>query len=211
MHIAIVSATNKEMIDEKALSQLPYQFSYHIHGVGLLSSTFYLTELAQSKPDLIIQIGIAGSYTSKIKIGQVVLVSQEELGDTGAETESGFLKLNQLFTESNKMQDDMFDSFKNPFIQKFGLEQVKGLTVNTCAGRKETIQSRISLFHADIESMEGASLHFVCLKKNIPFLQIRGISNMVEIRDKSSWDIALAIKNCHLSLYNIIKELSLIS
>lgn len=211
MHIAIVSATDKEMIDKKALDQLPHQFSYHIHGVGLLPSTFYLTELANSKPDMIVQIGIAGSYTSTIKIGQVVIVSEEELGDTGAETATGFLKLNEILTESNLMQNDNFKSLKNPFIQNIGLKHVKGLTVNTCSGRKETIQSRIALFNADIETMEGASLHFVCLKKNIPFLQIRGISNLVDVRDKSLWDIALAIKNCHLSLYNIIKELSLIS
>lgn len=210
MHIAIVSATKHEMIDQEVLKHLPHQFSYHIHGIGLLPSTYHLTEIANLKPDLIIQIGIAGSFSANIEIGQVVAVSEEELGDTGAETATGFLKLTDLFPASNHEQSMVPNTLKNPYFKNIGLKQVKGLTVNTCAGRQETIQTRTTLFHADIETMEGASLHFVCLKKNIPFLQIRGISNMVAIRDKSTWNISLAIKNCHLSLYNLIKELSLI-
>jgi futalosine hydrolase len=43
--------------------------------------------------------------------------------------------------------------------------------------------------------MEGAAFHFVCLREEIPFMQIRVVSNYVEPRNKNSWNIPLAIAN----------------
>ena len=56
---------------------------------------------------------------------------------------------------------------------------------------------------ADVESMEGASVMMVCEKFNTPSLQIRGVSNYVEERNKKNWDIPLAISNSnhHLDLF----------
>ncbi len=48
--------------------------------------------------------------------------------------------------------------------------------------------------------MEGAAFHYACLQENIPFLQLRSISNYVEVRDKSKWKIQLAIKELNDTL-----------
>ncbi|NMD28678.1 MAG: futalosine hydrolase, partial [Bacteroidetes bacterium] len=45
----------------------------------------------------------------------------------------------------------------------------------------------------------------VCLQKEIPFLQIRGISNYVGERDKSKWKMEEAIDNLCNSLEDILK------
>jgi futalosine hydrolase len=54
-----------------------------------------------------------------------------------------------------------------------------------------TDKNRIARFREknqmDIESMEGAALHQICLELNIPFIQIRGISNVVGDRNKKNW------------------------
>jgi futalosine hydrolase len=72
---------------------------------------------------------------------------------------------------------------------------VKGVTNNTVSGEKQLIKWRKEKFSPDIETMEGAAFFYVCLHENVPFVEIRSISNMVEPRDKSKWNIPLAIKN----------------
>jgi futalosine hydrolase len=62
-------------------------------------------------------------------------------------------------------------------------------------------------YNADVESMEGAALHYVCIQKNIPFLQIRGISNQVGERDKSKWQFKEAIQSSNQLLNDIYSSL----
>ena len=50
-------------------------------------------------------------------------------------------------------------------------------------------------YNPDVESMEGAAMHYVCLQEGISFVQIRAISNYVEPIDKSKWQMGKAIKN----------------
>ena len=44
---------------------------------------------------------------------------------------------------------------------------------------------------------------------NIPFYEIRAISNVVEVRNKNNWDISLAIKKLTLTLVEIVEEISI--
>jgi len=72
--------------------------------------------------------------------------------------------------------------------------------------KKQTIQLQ-KLFNADIESMEGAALHFVCKQMNVPFLQMRSVSNRVGERDKNKWALREAIMNLNIELQRIIIKL----
>ena len=53
--------------------------------------------------------------------------------------------------------------------------------------------------------MEGAALHYVCNSFNIPYLQIRSISNYIGERDKSKWEIKKAIENLNKEIIKLIK------
>jgi futalosine hydrolase len=55
--------------------------------------------------------------------------------------------------------------------------------------------------------MEGAAIALVALRYGIPSLEIRGISNLVEDRDMSRWDIPAAVERCQRFLIKIIEEL----
>ena len=48
------------------------------------------------------------------------------------------------------------------------------------------------------ENMEGAAAAHVSLLYGVPFAEARGISNIVEDRDRSRWDINTACANCAL-------------
>ena len=198
MQIAIVSATDFEqnLFDINAL-QKQHSVKFYNHGIGLMLSTFHLCEIVKSKPDLIIQCGLAGTYHNHLKIGETVIVENEILGDTGAQDHLEQLDLFDMqlmnaneFPFSNSMLKNEYVTHLNTSLKK-----VSGLTVNLSSGNASTIQLRKEKYNADIETMEGAALHYVCLQKEIPFIQFRAISNLVEPRNKDNWKMKEAIES----------------
>ena len=83
---------------------------------------------------------------------------------------------------------------------------VDAITINEITTNENRISILNEKYHPAVESMEGAAFHFVCLQENIPFLQLRAVSNYVGERDKSKWKIDLAIKNLNLELAKIIEQ-----
>jgi futalosine hydrolase len=77
---------------------------------------------------------------------------------------------------------------------------VSGITINTTTGSQDVVTAMKARYNPDIESMEGAAFFYTCIKEGIPFVQIRAISNYVEPRDKSKWNIPLAVKNLNIWL-----------
>ena len=61
---------------------------------------------------------------------------------------------------------------------------------------------------ADIETMEGAALHYVALLESIPFLQLRCISNKAEPRNRATWKINEALEACHKEVIHLLKQWS---
>jgi futalosine hydrolase len=55
--------------------------------------------------------------------------------------------------------------------------------------------------------MEGAALHFVCLKNQIPFIQFRAISNRVEIRNRNSWKVQEALAALNPAVQDFVLKL----
>lgn len=198
MRIYITASTDFELDAIKCkLVDSKHELEYHVTGVGILQSTFMLTVLASQNPDLIIQIGIAGTYSKEISIGQCVVVKSELLADNGAEEQDNFLDIFDLHLIKPNMFPFSNAILENPWVEKYsiGFTQVRGATVNGSSGKQSTINLRTKKYHADIETMEGAALHYVCLQKNIPFLQLRAVSNVVEPRNKDNWKIELALQN----------------
>ena len=62
-------------------------------------------------------------------------------------------------------------------------------------------------FSPDVESMEGAVLHYVCLKENVSFLQLRSISNFVGERNKEKWKFKESVISLNEALQNIYNSL----
>jgi futalosine hydrolase len=172
-----------------------------VTGVGIASTVYNLTKLLQTKYDLVLNIGIAGSFSEKLNPGDVVTVYSETFGDFGVALPSG----DGFATcfEENIVPADMFPFTGGTLISEkatkisrdMSVPLVKGVTNNTVSGEKTLISRMRNKFSPDIETMEGAAFFYVCLCENVPFVEIRSISNMVEPRDKSKWDIPSAIGN----------------
>lgn len=192
MNVLIVAATKFEITSDK-IRHKPVL----ITRVGMVNTAINLTkELLRNQYDLVINMGVAGSFSDELKNGDVVEVVEDNFSEIGFENELGFAK----FTD--------FD-LKTRYLNKprASLKKVRAITVNTVHGRDYTISEVVERENPEIESMEGASVFKVCEECNVPCIQIRSISNKVESRNKNNWDLELAIKNLNLEVEKIIDDL----
>jgi len=90
-------------------------------------------------------------------------------------------------------------------LVKSRLETVKGISINEISTSKQRIEFYRQTFNAAVESMEGAALHYVCLKEKIPFLQIRSVSNYIGERNKKKWNMKTSIENLNNELSRLLK------
>ncbi len=119
--------------------------------------------------------------------------------DSGIEDGDNFITL----SEAGLADADEFP-FRNGFLHADSIysgklrdlvQPVSAVTVNTASGSLATIDKLVRKFNPDIETMEGATFFYICLREFIPFLAVRAVSNMVEPRNRNNWDIALALDN----------------
>ena len=209
MKTLIVSATYNEVsillteLSTKTKTNNLYisdNFNVLITGIGSAFTIYNLTEhLNNYNYKLIINVGIAGAFNKKITIGDIVSVKSDCFADIGIDDNGSFYTLE----EAGLISDKLNIKFASDSITK-ELLQVKAITVNTTSGSINRINNLANKFNPDIETMEGASVAFVANNKSIPVLQLRAISNYVEPRNKSNWNIGLAIKNLNNFLIDFI-------
>jgi futalosine hydrolase len=124
----------------------------------------------------------------------------------------------------NKIWKDLFDmkldkpndapyekkSLPNPWLQQYNLLNLptkKAVTINTISTDKNKIALFNNRYKAVLESMEGASLHYIGRDLTIPFIQLRAVSNYVGERDKSKWKMQEAIYNLNETLLAFLDAL----
>lgn len=178
-----------------------------ITGIGVPATIFHLTKrLCQKNYDLVIQAGIAGTFSGGIKKGKVVLVNKDCFADVGIYEKGNF---NTLFDAGfiNKNEFPFTDGWlvnQHEYLSKATLTLATAITVNKITDDAGQVNELFDKFNPGIESMEGAALHYVCLLQNVGFLQLRGISNMVGERDKSKWAMKEAITNLNVELKSLL-------
>lgn len=179
-------------------------------GIGMMHTAYQLgRQFAVSRPDIAIQAGIAGCFDHSWEMGKVVIIEKEQPGDLGVEDDQAFKDLFDI----NLWQPDLPPFTNKQLINTLDnlpsipdLPRVSGVTVNTVSGSEHTRNLLFDKYAPDVESMEGAAFHYACLQEKIPFLQLRSISNYVEVRDKSKWNIPLAIKTLNETLIKYIEQ-----
>ncbi len=179
-----------------------YKIHILISGVGMVSMAYHLAEIKQ-QIDFAINVGIAGAFDREFEIGEIVIVKKDILSELGAEDKTRFIKASEL-----KLADETIIP-KRLFIPETyeHLKQVNAITVNTVHGNQKNVKRVRDIFNPQIESMEGAAFYFACNQKKWKSLQLRSISNYVERRNKSKWNIPLAIHQLNNILIQYIQTL----
>jgi futalosine hydrolase len=178
-----------------------------IGGLGIHSTTYSLSKIiSENDFSMIINVGIGGTYNTKHKIGEVFLIESEQFGDLGTYSNGNFISLKQMsLSDKNILKNPFLNNHiftENLALQSF--PHASGLSVNLVSDLPEIIGYRKDL--AEIESMEGVAVFDVCINENIPFAEIRSISNYAGDLNKQNWDIPLAIKNLNNSMKKILLD-----
>lgn len=196
-------------------------------GIGAVNAAHALTcALQMGSPDLVLQTGVGGAYLSAgLEIGDVALANEENYGDLGVRTGWGWRSA-KLIGIPVLMQDGL------EFFNRFPLEHewvrqatriLKGVewdgevqvgtgpfvTVQECSGTPELGAEREACFEGICESMEGAAVAHLCRLYDVPFLEVRGISNLVEERRRHLWNLPLAAARAQRAACSLIEKLNL--
>lgn len=176
-------------------------FEILITGVGMVATAYALgRQLAQAHYDLVINLGIAGSFDRSIELGEVVEVIEDTFAELGAEDDEGFLPLNQL-----GFGEICFKPARHPFLD---IKQVSAITVNKVHGNEASIQKINARLQPQLESMEGAAVFYACRQAHVNCVQIRAVSNYVEKRNRDAWKIGLAVKNLNTFAEELLSKLN---
>jgi futalosine hydrolase len=203
--ILVIAATEFEIVP--FLAKEHHHVDVLITGVGAASALYHLQKrLNQLDYDLVIQAGIAGTFNKAIELGETVLIKKDCFGDIGIEEKENFNTIFQAgFTDPNEFPFEEGWLINNhEQLSQLPLQHVKAVTINKVSDSALQKQQLISTFDAQVESMEGAALHYVCLQEKIPFAQLRSISNEVGERDKSKWKIKDAINHLNANLLAMV-------
>lgn len=214
MNCLIVAATPIEIAP--LLSELPkgiredVEIDVLVTGIGLMATTYALQkQISIKRPDLIIQAGVGGCFDKRIALGSVMAIRQEVVADQSVVE---LQKLKTLF-ELKLLPANQFPYKKgwlvNPFkkFRSLGLPVVNAISVNEITTDPRRVQLYKKLFAPVIESMEGAALHYVCLFEQIPFLQLRSVSNYIAERNKKNWKLAQAVTQLNKALLQVLHKL----
>lgn len=206
----LAQATELETDSQVFVSKTRPNLRFLITGVGIPATVFHLSRyLSQYPCDLCLNAGIAGAFPdSGLRPGDVVEVSQDCFGDLGVDDRGRFCSLFELNFQNPNIFPYTGGKLNNTTIQELSppLKSVSGITVNLVAGSRPIIDARIKAHSAQTETMEGAGVAYVCLMNNTRFIQIRSISNIIEERNRDTWNIELSIRELNKYIEFCLKK-----
>lgn len=178
-------------------------------GLGAVNTAQALTAaIAAGGPDSVIQCGIAGAYPgSGLVIGDIAVAEEEIYGDLGIALPDRYALADEIGIPVIEGDPPCYNRMPlDPSLTKqafaaaesktpgLGCATKRGLfvTIQQCTGCAALAAELESRFSGLCENMEGAAAAHICALYDVPMAEVRGISNIVEDRDLSKWDIPLA-------------------
>ena len=194
-------------------------------GIGTTNTAQALTAVLQTREvGLVIQTGIGGAYPSSgMKVGDVAVATEEILGEFGIVDQSGWSDGQTIGIPLLKADPPIYNHIQldeSLASQSLSAAEVVAdqatvtagagafLTVQNVTGTDEQANILDKRFKALCENMEGAAAAQVCHLYDVPFTEIRGISNLVESRDLKKWNIPAATSIAQSAVVQLIKSSS---
>lgn len=181
-----------------------------ITGVGLTAATYHISrKVLLHRPDMVLQAGLAGSFSEKLQLGEVVLVKKDTIADAMVKEGGTFRSVFEMGLVKKNQSPYKNGWLVNPLthLPKGNFKKATAITVNEITTGTAKINYFRNQYQPDVESMEGAALHYVCNMEHLPYLQLRSISNEVGVRNKKKWKINEAIHQLNNGLMYFIDEL----
>lgn len=213
--LLLVSATAAEIAPLTQILEQQYKKTEHrfeknglsielcITGVGMVSTAYALGKLSDKNFDYVLNVGVAGSF-NRFQNGTVVQIMHDCFSELGAEDDASFLSIDQMGLGTQKV----FPEFPLALPTELRLPKAGGITVNTVHGNANSIEDVVARYSPDVESMEGAAFFYACNQAKWTCAQIRAISNQVEKRDKSKWQMREAVDALNAYALKLIEAIS---
>lgn len=202
----VAAHPSEAAVVEKALTAAEARCEILTSGVGGPAMSWALQKRFTEKgiPGTIINVGIAGSYDKKIKIGEVVMPLSDCFADLGVDDNGSFVSL----FKANLADPDKWPfsggiiQYSSDWTKLLGhtYRTVRAATVNMTSGSAAVIERISREWNPDIETMEGAWFAYSCAVNRLQFFSLRAVSNRVEPRNVRNWDIPLALENLENAL-----------
>lgn len=176
-----------------------------ITGIGMVNTAYRMGRAINDNYDLVLNAGVCGAFKQSFQQGQLVRVQTDTLSEMGAEDGDIFLKYNEMGLPGTHIYMEKQHKL-HPLLA--ALPAVNGITVNKVHGNEPNIKKVQALYQPDIESMEGAAFFAACEHLSCDCVQVRAVSNYVERRDKSKWQMPLAITKLNEFLIQLVTEIN---
>ena len=185
LKILVTYAVQGEFVEIKWPEVEPY---YIRTGIGKVKAAFHLAEaIHQVQPDLVLNLGTAG--TVKHQVGDIFVCRKfvdrdmQKMTDFGLESE---IDLSALLKEKG-------------FCEHWAEEGV----CNT----GDSFLTELTHVTGDVVDMEAYAQAFVCRAKEIPFISVKYVSDIIGQNSVKHWEDKLAEARQGLSHYfNVLKE-----
>jgi futalosine hydrolase len=168
--------------------------------------------------------GSAGAYPhTDVKLNDLALASEEILGDEGVATLSSWQSLDAIGIPLAKTAEGPI--FNQIPVDRLELERARRLlsewrpasaatqihqgpfvTVSGVSGSLAQARLLGDRFGALCENMEGAAVAQVCLRYQVVFLELRGLSNWAGDRNKKRWQLTKALDNCQKAVLYLLEN-----
>ena len=180
-----------------------------------------LLQAMEPAPALVLQVGIAGALPATGEgggayPGDLVVATREIYADTGSSSPGGWLSAEDIrlpiaFVDGREcgntfvLNESLVEAATTILTAATGGHDGSGLlngrrviagpcvTVSRVSGLRAEGEELARKWGAVAESMEGAAAAHICALYAVPFLEIRGISNMVVDRERASWRVEEAV------------------
>jgi futalosine hydrolase len=186
-------------------------------GVGKVAAAVSLSDrIARLRPPGVLLFGVAGAYPERhkkgasLRVGDVVVVERDSFGDEGVAVADGFLDVKSLGMPSHDLPAAgpfALDALRSRFAADWlGAPLVTATTVSSCSGVESLSQQIAQRTGADIETMEGAAVAYVCARHGLPLVHVRAVSNLCGERSRGGWDLGRAVMILHDAVTRLLLE-----
>ena len=218
--ILAVAATEIEMAPFLAASKGPaLSCRTLITGVGPLQTALRLTRFlceCEESFDAVIHFGVGGAYIQpdqslQPELLDICLAQQEIAGDLGICLGDSMEYLDSSLTgEIVHAMDNSLLNRCRTLLDQLEIKYHTGvfITVNGISGTRARGEILRSRWGGLCENMEGAAAARVCLEFNLPYAELRSISNYVDDRDSSTWRLQDACRKAASAAIQLIEGMS---
>ncbi len=191
-----------------------------VGGMGKANAAHAATILlTRYHPRAFVIFGVGGAYpASGAAIGDLALATEEIAGDEGVLTSEGFRDTAYIGIPLLKTaHGEIYNTYPAPESLLKQTTRVLGggqghahvgsfVTVSTCTGTIARARELEARYKGLCENMEGAAAAHVAVCHNVPWLEVRGISNIVEDRDLTKWNIPKAAEAVQKAVIQILQN-----